>query len=138
MNGLSNLTVERQSLADYIRRSSLAHGNGFVENLAYVEKFLHKDITLFRRMLDHAESLKNYRCTNHQLDIDGIVKDMTEQEIPVVKDYVSSLDAYVRGKPFNIVYEAAAKLSYLKPIPDTIYAPPGTFSKELAEAYEQV
>jgi hypothetical protein len=132
MNELSNQDGERDSLIDYVRY----RGSGLAENLSYVVGMLHSDIRLFKRMIDHARNLPNSH-SNNQYNIENLVGQLNDRELPVVKGYLFVLGAYLTGQPFKPVDEAANKLLNLIPIPDTIIAPEGTFSEEEIEAREK-
>ena|GEM_PF-6921168 len=61
------------------------------------------------------------------------------KEINVVRAYFLTVAAYLtNGTQFDAVQKAAGKLSYSKPLPDTVNAPKGAFSKALIEAYDIV
>jgi len=111
----------------------------FAEQLNYVEVFLHNNVSSARKMLDDAEKLRSPDSVdNCQINVEGNVNSFSGNELPKVKDYMRAVRGYIEGKPFDTIYEAFRGLTRLKPIPNTIYAPPGTFSKKEIEAYEVV
>lgn len=131
---------ERQSLLDFVRFCSDKYGRGFAEQLRYVERALHENVSSLKQMIIDARDLRDKNCsTNGRVNIERIVNSFSRTELPPVREYMQAIAEYIEGKPFDdTVYEALGGIINLKPIPDTIYAPPGTFSKELIKAYEEV
>ena len=131
---VSNKDDERAALVGLVTLQR----EGVREHLGYVVEYLHDNLP-FIDMLRHAKNLSvTNRTPREYVDPNELVAKLTEQDLPIVKNYILALNAYLTGMPFESVMKAARELSFSKPMPDTIYAPPGTFSKELIEAYEQV
>lgn len=127
------LDRERQSLVDFI-----AACNGRInEHFGYVIDYLRGNDSRLMTVLRHAEDLPNKFSRNYE-NSETLVQKLTEHEVPIVKKYLSALNDYLKGQPFQSVREAARDLCFSKPVPSTIRAPPCTFSKELIEAYELV
>ncbi len=115
------LEAKRRELADYVS----SQGTGFAENLDYVVEFLRENPGGYMKILKHAEKLK----ISQEQDYDGNALDITsrlsEEELSVVKEYMEVLAQYAKGKAdFHSVKINARKLIRLRPLPDTIYAPP--------------
>jgi hypothetical protein len=140
MKDTRSLGDEKQFLVDYVRSCSDKYGRGFAEQLRHVERALHEKVSSLKQMIIDAKDLKAKNCsTNGLVNIERIVNSFSRTELPPVRKYMQAIVEYLEGKPFDdTVYEALGGIINLKPIPDTIYAPPGTFSKELIEAYEIV
>jgi hypothetical protein len=128
--------LERQILTDYIRKADSA----IIDNLGYVVRVLHEDITFFRKMMDHAEGSRISKDTGKRRNIEGLVAKISDKELPAVKEYIFALSAYLRGAPFGPVDAAADKILKLIPIPDTIAAEPSSlfYTTNLARMREEV
>jgi len=125
-----------ESLVDYISTCAAQYGQGVLEQLEYLDRFLHTDTALFRKMTDHAQSLRE-RCTQtngHQINIKNIVAKLTDEEHLLVNDYMHALSSYLTGSQFEPVQDIATKLLNLKPIPDSAKIPDTPFYRKLALA----
>jgi len=135
MEDVSRLRRKRQSLADDILSYYERYGQGVMEQLKYVEEYLHNNIPSVRKMLDKAEDLrtKKYSNSGQLSNIEGVVQSFTEKELPLIQNYMHAIAEYLEGKPFNIVYDAFGKISRLKPISDSAKIPDTEFYKKIAE-----
>lgn len=118
MEHSTSMDRERRSLADYVKFCAIKYSEGVAEHIDYVVRFLHDDITLFKDMINHAKSLQGTNSIpSKQYDVEKLVEELTEKEIPVVKDYMFALGAYLSGgTSFKQVDEAANRLLNLIPI----------------------
>lgn len=129
-----DIEQERRTLVDYVT----SQGDGLAEHLGKVVDYLHHDLT-YLRMLEHAKNLINPTKESSDYDIKSAVSELTEKELGIVKNYLLKVTAYISNDvEFEAVKKAARELSYSKPMPDTIYAPPGEFPLDLARAMEEV
>lgn len=129
-----NLGVERKNLADYVRSNC-----ALTEHLCIVTKFLKNEYD-FVAMLDHAKNLHKIRALGKQnIDVTPIISQFNDRELKVVSEYMHAVGDYSCGQgDFESVDTLADQLISLIPIPDTIYAPPGSFPEDLARAREEV
>jgi hypothetical protein len=111
MGPYSNPDGERESLVDYV----VSHP-GLAESLDYAVGVLHRDITLFKRMLDHAHALRGAYKGNGQYDIGALVGQLGESELPYVRAYLRAVANHIAGEPFDPVRKTASELLRLRPV----------------------
>ena len=130
----ARLEDKRRSLADYISSQTPA----ISEHLGIVVKYLHGNLP-FVELKDHAKNLPNVGNKRETVNVRKLVSELNESELPIVEDYFTKyIAAYINGEGFDIVDKILDNIIDLKPIPDTIYAPPGSFPEDLARAREEV
>jgi hypothetical protein len=127
MGNSNKMESERKYLVDFVNSLAKKYGIGVIENLNYAEKFLHEDEslppekTLCGKLLRHAKGLRHPASADVDYNPNTIIARLEEKELPVVKNYLQALEAYILGKSYlQTIFPAAAKL--LKPIPVTGFA----------------
>jgi len=122
MENSDKLENERRYLVDFVNSLATKYGKGVIENLNYVEIFLHEDEsvpaddTVCGELLNHAKTLRHHASADVDYNPDTIIARLNEDELPIVKNYLRALEAYILGKSyFQTIFPAVSRL--LKPIP---------------------
>jgi len=132
--------LERRFLVDYVR-----FYDKLKEHLGHVIEYLHGSLP-FTAVLNHARNLPNRNENSERYNnIEELVMKLTDKEVPIITKYILTAAAYLtNGTKFESVDKMADEIIDLKPIPDTIIAPPdslfykGPPGRTLANMREEV
>ena len=123
---------ERKYLIDFVNSLASKYGTGVIENLNYAEKFMHENKSLCGELLNHAESLRYHASADSDYDTAIIVAKLKEKELPIIKNYLQALEAYIQGGSYaTTVFSAATKLLKPLPVSDSAKIPDTEYNREI-------